>query len=61
MSAARMRWLFTRIDVGDVWGVNRRTGDKLRAMGIDTAQALRDAPPQDIRARFGVVIERTCN
>jgi DNA polymerase V len=61
MSVARMQWLLSRIDVGEVWGVGRRTGDKLHAMGIKTVQALRDAPTREIRARFGVVMERTCN
>ncbi|CAM3142953.1 hypothetical protein [Janthinobacterium lividum] len=40
MSAARMHWLFSRIDVGEVWGVGRRIGDKLRAMGINSVQDL---------------------
>jgi DNA polymerase V len=60
MSAARMRWLFERIEVGQVWGVGRRIGAKLEAMGIRTVQDLKEAPPRDIRARFGVVMERTC-
>ena len=60
MSAARMRWLFVRIDVGEVWGVGRRIGDKMRALGINTVQDLKDAEPRDMRARFGVVMERTC-
>lgn len=29
-------------------------------MGINTVQDLKDASPRDIRARFGVVMERTC-
>jgi DNA polymerase V len=62
MSAARMHWLLSRIDVREVWGVGRRTSEKLHAMGIGTVQALRrDAPPRDMRARFGVVMERTCD
>jgi DNA polymerase V len=61
MSAARMHWLLSRIDVREVWGVGRRSGDKLHEMGIKTVQALRDAPPREMRARFGVVMERTCN
>lgn len=61
MSAARRHWLFNRVDVREVWGVGRRTGDKLQEMGIETVQALRDAPPREVRARFGVVMERTCN
>lgn len=60
MSAARMLWLFSRIDVGEVWGVGRRIGDKLRAMGINSVQDLKDASPRDMRAKFGVVMERTC-
>lgn len=60
MSAARMHWLFTRIDVGEVWGVGRRIGDKLRAMGVNTVQDLKEAAPRDMRDRFGVVMERTC-
>lgn len=61
MSDARMRWLFDRIDVGEVWGVGRRIGDKLRALGIHTVQDLKEASPRDMRARFGVVLERTCH
>ena len=60
MSAARMHWLFTRIDVGEVWGVGRRIGEKLRALDINTVQDLKNASPRDMRARFGVVMERTC-
>jgi len=60
MSAARMRWLFVRIDVSEVWGVGRRIAAKLADMGINTVQDLKDASPRDIRARFGVVMERTC-
>jgi DNA polymerase V len=61
MSAARQRWLLERIAVGEVWGVGRRIGAKLEEMGITTVQALKEAPPRDIRAHFGVVMERTCN
>lgn len=60
MSAARMRWLFVRLDVGVVWGVGQRIGDKLHGLGINTVQDLKDADPGDIRARFGIVMERTC-
>jgi len=61
MSAARERWLLERIAVGEVWGVGRRIGSKLEEMGITTVQLLKEASPRDIRARFGVVMERTCN
>lgn len=45
--------------VGDVWGVGARWEAKLRALGIATAAALRDASPELIAARFGVVLART--
>ncbi|PJC99214.1 DNA polymerase V subunit UmuC [Janthinobacterium sp. BJB1] len=61
MSVARTAWLLRRIDVGEVWGVGRRIGAQLRAMGISTVQDLKDAPPISMRAHFGVVLERTCN
>lgn len=60
MSAARERWLFERIDVGEVWGVGRRIAAKLHDIDIHTVQDLKNASPRDIRARFGVVMERTC-
>ena len=60
MSAAREHWLLSRIQVGEVWGVGRRIEAKLNAMGIETVQALKNACPSDMRAQFGVVMERTC-
>lgn len=60
MSPARQEWLFKRIDVGEVWGVGRRIGARLHDMGIGTVQALKEAEPRDMRAQFGVVMERTC-
>jgi DNA polymerase V len=47
------------IDVGEVWGVGRRIGEKLRGLGIETVQDLRCANPKLIRAHFSVVLERT--
>jgi len=61
MSQARMNWLFERIEVGEVWGVGRRISAKLNDMGIHTVQDLKHTSPRDIRARLGVVMERTCN
>lgn len=61
MSDARLHWLLSRIDVGEVWGVGRRIGAKLHDMGIGTVQALKDAGPRDMRSHFGVVMERTCS
>ncbi len=45
--------------VGDLWGVGRRLAPRLERMGISTAAALRDAPPDDILAAFGVTLART--
>ena len=61
MSAARQDWLLKRIDVGEVWGVGARIGARLHEMGIETVQALKNAEPRDMRAQFGVVMERTCS
>jgi len=47
------------LPVGDVWGVGARWEAKLRALGIDTAAALRDASTELIGSRFGVVLART--
>ncbi len=48
-----------RIELEDVWGVGRRTADKLRALGIDSANELREVPLNMIRKRFGVMLART--
>lgn len=55
----RRRWLFERIDIGDVWGIGRRISDKLHGMEIHTVQNMMDASPSLIRKTFGVVMERT--
>ena len=49
----------SRVGVGDVWGVGRRTTEKLAALNIRTALDLLKAPPDFIRLRFGVALERT--
>lgn len=41
-----------------VWGIGPRRAARLRALGIATARDLRDADPQVVRRRFGVVVER---
>lgn len=45
--------------VGDLWGVGHRWQAKLGALGVTTAAQLRDAPPDLILERFGVVLSRT--
>jgi DNA polymerase V len=56
----RLQWMH-QIDVGEVWGVGRRIDVRLRGMGLHTVLDLRNARPADMRAQFGVVMERTCN
>lgn len=51
--------LFTRIPVGDVWGIGRRITEKLECMGIRTVEGLRCADSEMIRQQFSVVVERT--
>lgn len=47
------------VPVSDVWGVGRRTTEKLNKLGIRSAQDLASANTDLIRMRFGVQIERT--
>ena len=53
-------WM-ARIEVGEVWGVGRKISQRLQSMGIRTVLDLKSAPPKEMRAQFGVVMERTCN
>ena len=46
------------IDCGEVWGIGRRTAEKLRGMRIRTAGDLRRADPVRVRRQLGVVGER---
>lgn len=46
------------MDLEDIWGIARRTADKLKAVGICDPLQLRGSVPNAIRRRFGVVIER---
>jgi len=56
----RLRWM-SRIDVGEVWGIGRRLAERLRVLNIRTVLDLRRADPKQMRAGFGVVMERTIN
>lgn len=50
--------LLKQLPVTELWGVARRTGERLRVMGIETAWDLREADPKHIRRHFSVVQER---
>jgi len=44
--------------VDDLWGVARRSAERLALMGIENAWQLREADPRWVRSRFSVVMER---
>jgi DNA polymerase V len=56
---ARQKKLLSLMPVSEVWGVGRRLSAQLNAMGINTALALAEQNPKDIRRKFSVVLERT--
>lgn len=56
---SRQRKLMALVDVGEVWGVGRKIGKRLHAMGIETALQLADTSPALMRKHFSVVVERT--
>ncbi len=51
--------LMSRLPATEVWGVGRKTGEKLDRLGIRTIAELKAADPAWIRSRFSVVLERT--
>ena len=59
LSADARDTLFDSFEVTDVWGIGRRWGARLEAIGLRTPRALRDCDVTGIRAQFGVVVERT--
>ena len=54
-------WWMSQLEVGEVWGVGKRIAKRLNAMGVETVLDLRNISIKEIRAQFGVVMERTCN
>jgi DNA polymerase V len=51
--------LLARIEVGEVWGVGRRSAARLQEMNIATVLDLKRTTSKRIRGEFGVVLERT--
>ncbi|MBT9431235.1 translesion error-prone DNA polymerase V subunit UmuC [Candidatus Sodalis endolongispinus] len=58
-SRERQRKLMALLPVDEVWGVCRRIGKSLNALGIDTALQLAESHSAFIRKHFNVVLERT--
>ncbi|MDG2348763.1 MAG: Y-family DNA polymerase [Gammaproteobacteria bacterium] len=52
------QWL-SRIPVDEVWGIGKRWGRKLQALGIINAQQLANTPYDYLRKHFNVVLART--
>jgi DNA polymerase V len=46
------------IALDDIWGISRRWSEKLKALGINNALALKQTEPKRMRQHFGVVMER---
>jgi DNA polymerase V len=51
--------VLSNIPIAEIWGIGRRLNKSLSALGIETARQLRDANAAAMRARFGVVMEKT--
>ena len=51
--------IFQATDVGEVWGVGRKIGEKLRESGIHTVWDLMNLDPATVRRGWSVVLERT--
>jgi DNA polymerase V len=58
MTARVLDNLLAKIEVGEVWGVGRRSAERLQQMGIATVLELKYSPFKRVRAEFGVVMER---
>jgi len=61
LSNTEIHHYFSKLDVGEVWGIGSRLQVQLISLGIETVQDLRTASPKRLRDRFGVVMERTVN
>jgi DNA polymerase V len=59
LSEAELCQLLATIEIGDIWGIGSRLSKRLALLGIRTAADLRHADPKQLRAQFGVVMERT--
>ncbi|MEO8343981.1 MAG: DUF4113 domain-containing protein, partial [Gallionella sp.] len=58
MTARELDNLLAKIEVGEVWGVGRRSTVRLQQMGINSVLELKRSSAKRVRAEFGVVMER---
>ncbi|MBU0501588.1 MAG: Y-family DNA polymerase [Gammaproteobacteria bacterium] len=54
----RLHGLLARLPVKEVWGIGRRSAERLQALGIETVEQLRRADPRQIRRHLSVIGER---
>lgn len=59
LSRAKQDDILFNTHVTELWGVASRTAKRLQGMGIRSAGQLRDAPPERIRKKFSIVLQRT--
>ena len=59
LSPTALSSLFSKIPVGEVWGVGRRLSAQLGERGIASVEDLRTANAKILRREFSVVLERT--
>ncbi len=59
MSSQQQDEWFSKIEVGEIWGIGKRLAPKLHEIGIKTVLDLKTASPSQLRARFSVVMEKT--
>ena len=59
MTPSTLNELLGATPVGEVWGVGRRIGAQLQAVGINTALELARLDPKTARMQWSVVLERT--
>ena len=51
--------VLSQMHVTDVWGIGKRLGLRLNALGIHTAWELANRDPSQIRKEFSIVVENT--
>jgi DNA polymerase V len=59
LTPAQQNSVLANLEVGDVWGIGRKLSKGLGDLGIETVLQLRDADVPSMRARYGVVMEKT--
>ncbi len=59
LSTQQLGDVLGRTDVGDVWGIGRKTAPKLQALDIRSVLDLLQADLPTLRRQFGVVMEKT--